>query len=141
MHLFAPHSPHGKHLYGYVFSVGPLLLASYIASTRVSDFRHRLSDVAFGALLGVIIAIITYRYYYPPLRSSSSNIPWAVLREEDSLDDIQSSHDGHLLPRMMPKDGTTPYSDRGNVLAGSGSVMELHSVPQIRYTEPSTSRG
>ena len=41
----------------------PILLATYVATTRYSDYRHHGVDVIFGALLGVGAAILGWTWY------------------------------------------------------------------------------
>ena len=38
---------------------GFIALATYVAMTRVSDYKHHPGDVATGAFVGTIIAILT----------------------------------------------------------------------------------
>jgi membrane-associated phospholipid phosphatase len=45
----------------------PVVGAGLIAGTRIMDARHHPFDVVFGSLLGVLIAWIAYRQYFPPL--------------------------------------------------------------------------
>lgn len=41
----------------------PTFYAIYVGCTRITDYRHRVSDVLAGALLGSVVAYITFRLY------------------------------------------------------------------------------
>ncbi|KAL9576641.1 MAG: hypothetical protein Q9212_006934 [Teloschistes hypoglaucus] len=45
----------------------PLCTAIYICSTRFSDFRHHGFDILFGALMGIVFAVFTFRLYHLPM--------------------------------------------------------------------------
>lgn len=48
-------------------AVFPLILACYVACTRVSDNRHFLRDVAVGAIIGSLTSIWFYYQYFPSI--------------------------------------------------------------------------
>lgn len=41
----------------------PLYLATYIATSRLSDYKHSLFDISFGSTIGVIISISVWKYF------------------------------------------------------------------------------
>ena len=41
----------------------PLLLASYVAISRTQQYVHHPTDVLAGCLLGVVVAVVTHKYY------------------------------------------------------------------------------
>ena len=43
----------------------PTLGAALVAGSRIMDARHHPFDVLFGSLLGMLIAWISYRQYFP----------------------------------------------------------------------------
>ncbi|CUM68385.1 uncharacterized protein PRCAT00006108001 [Priceomyces carsonii] len=45
----------------------PLLLASYIALSRVQDYRHHFVDITLGTIIGSSCAIAMYHKYFNPL--------------------------------------------------------------------------
>ena len=46
----------------------PICTATYIATTRFSDFRHHAFDIFFGSLLGIILSWASFRMYQLPVR-------------------------------------------------------------------------
>ncbi|PVU86717.1 hypothetical protein BB559_004215 [Furculomyces boomerangus] len=59
-----------------IIFVIPLLVASVIAVSRTSDYRHHWQDVTVGGLLGMVVAYFVYYVYYPKLSSSNCNSPY-----------------------------------------------------------------
>jgi len=116
LRLFVPHSPHGKHLYAYIISAAPLLVASFIASSRVIDYRHRGFDVLGGTVLGIFWGIVGYRYYYPWVSSPIAGTPWMVMIEE--------SENEPLLPtaRLAEKPRVSDESQTDRVTAVHGET-------------------
>lgn len=52
----------------FVFGIMPFfLLAIYVGITRIQDYRHHIEDVLIGLFLGWFIALVIYRFYYPPI--------------------------------------------------------------------------
>src|SRR5438046_5809393 len=49
----------------------PTLAAALIADSRIMDARHHPFDVLSGSLLGIVMAWILYRQYFPPVSE-----PW-----------------------------------------------------------------
>lgn len=142
MSLFVPFSKHGRHIYSFIIAFAPMVVAAWVAVTRISDFRHKLSDVIAGTLLGLIGGVISYRFYHPWVSSIHAGVPWSVLREErgDMIDEGVE-----VLPTIYPKDVRTPYSDDSrmgfNGLTPNGQLldasMELRPVPQITISSGS----
>ena len=46
-----------------------MMIASLVAITRIMDSRHHAFDVLFGSMLGMLIAWISYRQYFPAIRN------------------------------------------------------------------------
>lgn len=53
----------------------PTFLALFIALSRVHDFRHFWSDVFTGSVLGIVTALVFYRWYHMPLTCSLAGMP------------------------------------------------------------------
>jgi len=47
-----------------------------IAISRCEDYRHDVWDVTCGSLLGLGVAYLSYRRYYPALRSVHCDVPF-----------------------------------------------------------------
>ncbi|KAL9091397.1 MAG: hypothetical protein Q9159_001481 [Coniocarpon cinnabarinum] len=54
----------------------PLLGAALIAISRTADYRHDVFDVCTGSILGAIVALGSYRRYYPSLWARGAEKPW-----------------------------------------------------------------
>lgn len=54
--------------YLFILPLIPISVATYVASTRFSDFRHHGFDVLFGSLMGILSSSISFRMYHLPIR-------------------------------------------------------------------------
>ena len=54
--------------YLFILPLIPISLATYVASTRFSDFRHHGFDIIFGSLMGILSSSISFRMYHLPIR-------------------------------------------------------------------------
>ena len=57
-------------------SLVPVLGAGLIAISRCEDARHDVEDVVCGSLLGIAVAWLCYRRYYPGLRTRGCDMPY-----------------------------------------------------------------
>ena len=82
----------------------PTLGAALIAISRIMDARHHPFDVISGSLLGMTMAYISYRQYFPPLSESwrkGRAYPirsWASGPRKPRLDERQISRDQGVEP-------------------------------------------
>ncbi|KAI9659620.1 MAG: hypothetical protein M1831_003701 [Alyxoria varia] len=66
-----PHTPLPLAILPIVSLLAPLL----IAISRTEDYRHDVWDVTAGSALGILIALGSYRRYYPGLRTRRCETP------------------------------------------------------------------
>jgi diacylglycerol diphosphate phosphatase/phosphatidate phosphatase len=71
MRVFRP----GSDLFGALLALLPLLGAVLIAISRCEDYRHDVYDVTTGSTLGMLVAWMSYRRYYPRLTSPRCDTP------------------------------------------------------------------
>ncbi|KAI9691094.1 MAG: hypothetical protein M1822_008714 [Bathelium mastoideum] len=102
LHVFRPHTD----LMRIMLTAAPLIGAFLVAASRVEDYRHDKYDVTAGSLLGLLIAFLVYRRYYPSLKSSSCGTPYPNITEHRGFRRIGDEEEG-----MGPSDGY----DRGPV--------------------------
>lgn len=56
--------PTTKPLYLYLGAFSPLMVAAYIALSRVQDYRHSFMDITVGSLLGCVVALLVHGKYF-----------------------------------------------------------------------------
>lgn len=66
-----------------IVSITPLFLAMLVAVSRTCDYHHHWQDVTVGSLIGIFIAYICYRQYFPALDSKMSHRSYADLNIHD----------------------------------------------------------
>ncbi|EGG09471.1 uncharacterized protein MELLADRAFT_34423 [Melampsora larici-populina 98AG31] len=72
-----------------IFSLLPLILASWISISRTMDYRHHWEDVVIGGLLGMLMAWFSYRMYYPSITSQDSHEPFHFRYHHPMLSDYE----------------------------------------------------
>ncbi|KAK3112092.1 hypothetical protein LTR53_011987 [Teratosphaeriaceae sp. CCFEE 6253] len=53
--------------YHIILAFFPIAVAIYISSTRFSEFYHHGFDILSGSLIGIVTAILSFRWYHLPL--------------------------------------------------------------------------
>ncbi|KAL5531283.1 hypothetical protein ACEPAG_4160 [Sanghuangporus baumii] len=64
----------------------PLIYATWVAISRLEDYRHHKEDVIVGSLIGILCGFIGYLSYWPnPFRQTggSTHIPRLLYRDEN----------------------------------------------------------
>lgn len=93
MHVFRPYTDLARVL----LALTPLLGAALIAISRCEDYRHDVYDVTTGSILGMFVAYFSYRRYYPGLKSSHCDRPFASRAEtatEKGLGKMKDEEEG-----------------------------------------------
>ncbi|KAI4097860.1 MAG: hypothetical protein LQ344_000132 [Seirophora lacunosa] len=62
-------------------ALAPLVCAALIAVSRCEDYRHDVYDVTVGAALGFTVTYLSYRRYYPSLKTRRCDAPYASRAE------------------------------------------------------------
>ncbi|KAI0831359.1 acid phosphatase/Vanadium-dependent haloperoxidase, partial [Trametes gibbosa] len=78
-------------------ALAPLAGAALVAISRTMDYRHHWQDVLTGSILGLVTAYFSYRQYYPPLQSETSQKPYSP----------RIKRGGQLLPTHVRDDSET----------------------------------
>ncbi|XP_020912706.2 phospholipid phosphatase 5 [Exaiptasia diaphana] len=78
-------------------SLAPVLSALAMALTRYSDYKHHWQDITIGSILGLTIAIICYRQYYPALNKPHCDLPYTAFVPLKHIDD---NHTQAILPLL-----------------------------------------
>lgn len=62
-----------KPVHLYLVSFLPLILAAYVALSRVQDYRHHFLDIVLGMFIGCTVAVAVYRKYFHSVFVETSN--------------------------------------------------------------------
>lgn len=57
--------------YLLIIALVPMAVATYVSSTRYSDFRHHGFDILFGVLMGFLLGWFAFRWYHLPIRQGA----------------------------------------------------------------------
>lgn len=68
---FAPRSWRSSVLLRVSITISPLFLSTWIAVTRLEDYRHHKEDVIVGSLIGTLSSWLMYRVYFQDPFSTS----------------------------------------------------------------------
>ncbi|KAF5323202.1 hypothetical protein D9758_016730 [Tetrapyrgos nigripes] len=79
LHIFDSNA----HTYKMWIVATPIVLAIWICETRVADRRHHWQDVTTGFFLGILIAYVAYRQFFPHLADQDSHLCYPPRFEEN----------------------------------------------------------
>ena len=83
----------------------PSLGAFLIALSRVADYRHGPWDVSVGGLLGLAVAIFSYRRYFPSLWSETCDVPFpSPMNDEKSRRSMKGRDEEEPTRIARPQD-------------------------------------
>lgn len=83
----------------------PLLGAALIAISRCEDYRHDVWDVCAGSALGLLVALFTYRRYYPNLRSKACDEPFPSMGDLAGMGKAKDSDEETRIGVVEDSDG------------------------------------
>ncbi|KAK9721777.1 hypothetical protein K7432_003176 [Basidiobolus ranarum] len=109
LHLFDERG----HTYKCFLILAPLLGASLVGISRITDYRHHWSDVVAGGLIGFTAAYFSYHQYYPSLKFAHSERPFDT-RSNPSL---FQSRQKNLSTR--PKPSRSLNGEQDGLLSGN----------------------
>ncbi|CAG8471718.1 10494_t:CDS:2 [Scutellospora calospora] len=101
------------HVYKSFVVLFPLAVATYIAITRIQDYRHHWQDVVSGGLIGFILSLFAYHQYYPHLNSYMSHRPLSIRINPPTSDHKATFtfNDGSTFEiNVVRKDNTSPLN-------------------------------
>lgn len=104
-----------------IISITPLFLATLVAVSRTCDYHHHWQDVTVGSLIGIVIAIICYRQYYPAVGSTISHLSYADLK-----------HDLNEFANAVPSLPTEAKAFLGEEKDTKWIWIEPYSINQIK---------
>lgn len=94
-------SPNGRgNTLRFLAVLVPICIATLVAISRTSDYRHHWEDVVVGSLLGFTVAFATYFQYYPALTDNRCDLPLCMMNEEVGKSSFNSSSDGSYLEKV-----------------------------------------
>ncbi|KAL1747844.1 phosphatidic acid phosphatase type 2/haloperoxidase [Schizophyllum fasciatum] len=79
----APASIVPSRMLRFLLAMIPLIWATWVAISRLEDYRHHKEDVIVGSLLGAGFATISYLMYWPsPFRYEGTHLPRVLYRDD-----------------------------------------------------------
>ncbi|KAI9014678.1 phosphatidic acid phosphatase type 2/haloperoxidase [Gaertneriomyces semiglobifer] len=97
----------------YFIAILPLILAYLIAMSRVRDYWHRWQDIVVGAIVGFIVASVSYRQHCSIFEEIDQGYQGA--RETDRLATGMDRDERRMTTAMPPGDDAMTHSQNGDV--------------------------
>ena len=107
MHVFRPHTDLSRVL----VALAPLIGAVLIAISRLEDYRHDFYDVTVGSLLGISVALFSYKRYFHGLKSARCDIPY-LSRAERANPKLKDEESRLGVKRDSSGDSTDEEAER-----------------------------
>ncbi|XP_064630649.1 phospholipid phosphatase 5-like [Lineus longissimus] len=64
--------------------IAPVFTATLIAVSRTADYHHHWQDVTVGSILGITLAFLSYRHYYPAVTDDDCDKPSPLMLSDQS---------------------------------------------------------
>ncbi|TRM57943.1 phosphatidic acid phosphatase type 2/haloperoxidase [Schizophyllum amplum] len=72
-----------SHMLRFFLAMLPLIWATWVAISRLEDYRHHKEDIIVGSLLGIGFATISYLMYWPsPLLAEGAHLPRMLYHDD-----------------------------------------------------------
>jgi membrane-associated phospholipid phosphatase len=82
-----PSSLRASKLARFSLTLLPLFCATWVAITRVEDYRHHKEDVIIGGLIGIISSTVCYLIFWPsPFNTEHLGVPRSLYTDDDDRD-------------------------------------------------------
>ena len=110
----------------------PLLVAALVAVSRLDDYRHHWQDVLLGSLLGIFIAYLSYRTFFPALTQPGCSLPYGSQESYPSQSNPTDLEQGQLINTTETSNDIhhPPPSSANHIdLQASSSSAPLKSFP------------
>merc|ERR1711881_582880 len=113
LHVLRPRTDLAKAL----VAIAPLVGAALIAISRCEDYRHDVWDVTAGSALGFVVALFSYKRYFPPLRKRNCDVPYPTPgemmakapvrkpRDEEEMATLSAAQDFEIGERDSESEG------------------------------------
>ncbi|UJR14054.1 hypothetical protein I4U23_001051 [Adineta vaga] len=86
---------------GNLLQVGIAILALYIAYTRISDFQHHWHDVLVGAIVGSLIAFVTFKFILNWHNYTTKFLPYTATAQQATPPPVFPARYGSFRPSPM----------------------------------------
>ncbi|KAK3189391.1 hypothetical protein Dsin_028952 [Dipteronia sinensis] len=117
----------------------PLLVASLVAVSRVSDYWHHWQDVFAGGLIGLVVASICYLQFFPPPYNDDGWGPYAYFKARE--ESIPNSNMGHSMNPLHVEIRETHVANQQTTRPnGNNAYMYEDSPPSSTLDEMESGR-
>ncbi|KAI5295892.1 hypothetical protein KEM52_006578 [Ascosphaera acerosa] len=94
-------------------AVSPFFASLIIACSRVADYRHDIYDVSAGTILGLCIAYLTFRHYFPHFGHPQCHIPFERSTHAEASGFRRVANDDEEAVNGYAQDNTALSPDNG----------------------------
>ena len=110
-------------------AIAPLIGAALIAISRCEDYRHDVWDVTAGSALGFVVALFSYKRYFPPLRKRNCDVPYPTPGEMMAKAPVRKPRDEEEMATISSaQDFAIGESDSEDDEAREGERLPLNTT-------------